>query len=356
MPASQLTADPPQGDLLGLNGTLFSTVAMSIVTPSWNQTSPGTATPVTTLTTGTIVGIVVAGALLVFGAAALFFLYWRKQKRAKENPYYDYRPDSGPLRQIKSISSSYSGGTVPFYTTDYKSPPANQRNFELYDKIKTQHIVVPDRRHYEPAPGTAPLGTAALFGRDTPLPTRQQMLSPRMANTPMPQHILSGPLGEPLDGMPTHPAFIPRAFTRGSRNPMAAPEPKIATKTNKPDAYALQRYLDTVEDLSKVDVKTLLSPPLPAEIQKTRTTVVSVTSNPFATPQGTPMDIPPPPPGPPPSKSTQKANTSSKLTPSLVTPSLSRIRSPKMYIPPPLNISAAKPKAQRVNSDSDEAK
>lgn len=343
---------PPQGDLLGLNGTLFSTTAISIVTPSWNQTSPGTATPVTTLTTGTIVGIAVGGALLVFGAIALFFIYWRKQNRAKNNPFND-RPDSGQFRQVKSISSSFSGGNVPFYTTDYKSPPANQRNFELYDKIKTQHVVIPERRRQE-ATSAVPY-TAALWGRDTPLPTRQQLLSPQMANTPMSQHISSSGIDEPLDGMPTHPAFIPRAFTRGSRNPMSQPETKPATKTNKPDAYALQRYLDTVEDLSKVNVKTLLSPPLPPDSQKTRTTVLSVTSNPFATPQTTPMDIPPPPPGPPP-RSTPKANTSSKLTPSLVTPSLSRIRSPKMYIPPPLNISAAKPKAQRVNSDSDESK
>jgi hypothetical protein len=350
---------PPQGDLLGLNGTLFSMTGISIVTPSWNQTSPGTATPVTSLTTGTIVGIVVAGALLIFGAAALFFLYWRRQKRAKENSYSEYRPDSDHFRQIKSISSSYSGGTVPFYTTDYKSPPANQRNFELYDKIKTQHVVIPERRAYEAAPGTAGPATAALWGRDTPLPTRQQLLSPQIANTPMSQHITAGGMHEPLDGMPTHPAFIPRAFTRASRNPMSQPEAKPVVKANKPDAYALQRYLDTVEDLSKVDIKTLLSPPPPVESQKTRTTIVSVTSNPFATPQGTPMDIPPAPPGPPPRstpRSTPKANTSSKLTPSLVNPSLSRIRKPKMYIPPPLNISSAKPTAQRVDSDSDESK
>ncbi|KJR83786.1 uncharacterized protein SPSK_04157 [Sporothrix schenckii 1099-18] len=345
---------PPQGDLLGLNGTLFSTTAMTIVTPSWNQTSPGQATSVTKLTTGTIVGIVVAGALLLLSAAVLFFLHWRKQRVAKMEPFYDDRYGSDQFRPVKSISSSFSGGTAPMYTTDYKSPPADRRNFELYDKIKTQHVVIPERKPYEP--GTAGQRTAALWGRDTPVPTRQQLLSPKTANTSMSQHTAGGDVNGPLDGMPTHPAFIPRAFTRASRNPMAQPEPKHGVKASKPDTYALQRYLDTVEDLSKVDVETLLSEPPAANAQNTRTTTVTVTSNPFATPEATPMRVPPPPPGPPP-QSKPKANSSSKLTPSLATPpSLSRIRSPKMYIPPPLNITPARPKAQRVDSDSDEPK
>ncbi|KIH90855.1 hypothetical protein SPBR_00861 [Sporothrix brasiliensis 5110] len=324
---------------------------MSIVAPSWNQTSPGQATSVTALTTGTIVGIAVAGALLLLGAAVLFFLYWRKQKRAEKNAFYMYRPESGQFHPVKSISSSVSGGAAPFYTTDYKSPPADQRNFELYDKIKTQHVVLPERKSHEPR--TAGPGTAALWGRDTPVPTRQQLLSPKTAHIPMSEHSAGGDLSGPLDGMPTHPAFIPRAFTRASRNPMAQPEPKYGVKPNKADTYALQRYLDTVQDLSKVDVEALLSVPPPP--QYARASTVAAASNPFATPQGVPMTIPPPPPGPPPG-TMSKDNAGPKLTPSLVTPSLSRIRSPKMYIPPPLNITASKPKAQRVDSDSDEPK
>ncbi|CAK7223977.1 hypothetical protein SCUCBS95973_005362 [Sporothrix curviconia] len=342
-------------DLLGLNGTLFSTVAMTIVTPSWNQTQYGAATSVTSLNTGTIVGIAVGGGLLVLGAIVLFYIYWRKQKRAKNNPFSDYQRDNDQYRQVKSISSSFSGSTVPFYTTDYKSPPADQRNFELYDKIKTQHVVIPEgRRRDAPTPGTG-----ALWGRDTPMPTRQQLLSPQMAGTPMSQSITSELVGQPLDGMPTHPAFIPRAFTRGSRNPMGMPDVKPATKSNKPDTYAIQRYLDTLNDTSNIDVKSLLSAPLPKpSSEQTRTTVVSVSSNPFATPQGTPLNIPPPPPGPPPASKfgPGSQNNGPKLTPSLVAPSLSRIRSPKMYIPPPLDITKAKPKAHRLNSDSDEPK
>ncbi|CAK7211042.1 hypothetical protein SBRCBS47491_000983 [Sporothrix bragantina] len=327
---------------------------MTIVTPSWNQTQVGAATPVTTLNLGTIVGIAVGGALLVVGAAALFFIYWRKQKQARNNPFNDYHQDHDQHRQVKSISSSFSGSTVPFYTTDYKSPPADQRNFELYDKIKTQHVVIPEgRRRDAPTPGTG-----ALWGRDTPMPLRQQLLSPQMASTPMSQSMSSEYIGQPLDGMPTHPAFIPRAFTRGSRNPMGMPDAKPATKTNKPDTYAIQRYLDTVDDTSKIDVKSLLSALPPKKTpEQTRTTVVSVNSNPFATPQGTPLNIPPPPPGPPPApKPGSGPSNAPKLTPSLVAPSLSRIRSPKMYIPPPLDITKARPKAHRLNSDSDEPK
>ncbi|CAK7202360.1 hypothetical protein SEUCBS139899_005083 [Sporothrix eucalyptigena] len=325
---------------------------MTVVTPSWNQTQVGSATSVTALTTGTIVGIAVGGALLVFGAIALFFLYWRKQKRDMSSPFNDYQNDNDRYRQVKSISSSFSSTTVPFYTTDYKSPPADQRNFELYDKIKTQHVVIPEGRRRE----VATPGTAALWGRDTPLPLRQQLLSPKSVTTPGSQHVTSDAIGLPLDGMPTHPAFIPRAFTRGSRNPMGIPEAKPSAKSHKPDPYAIQRYLDTVEDSSKIDVTTLLFTPKPnPSSEQTRTTVVSVSSNPFATPQGTPLNIPPPPPGPPPA-STSAPSTASKLTPSLVVPSLSRIRSPKMYIPPPLDITKAKPKAHRLESDSDEPK
>lgn len=289
---------------------------MNIITPLWNQTDPGPATPVTALTTGTIVGIAVGAALLLFGALALFFLYWRKQKRAKSNRLTYYQPDGGPFRQVQSISSSI---TVPYYTTDYKKQPTDQRNYELYDKIKTQQLVIPGKRAQE----TAGPETAALWGRDTPLLTRHQ-LSPRVP-TPASHQGVFDDANKNLDEMPTHPAFIPRAFTRGSRIPPSLAEDAGArVRSNKPDTYAMQRYLDAAE-ASNIDMASLNPPSL--------------------------TNIPPPPPGPPPSQ-----NANNATTPSLVIPSASRMRTPKRYIPPPLNIAAAKPKAQRIDSDSDESK
>ncbi|CAK7243046.1 MAG: hypothetical protein STHCBS139747_004554 [Sporothrix thermara] len=201
-------------------------------------------------------------------------------------------------------------------------------------------------------------GTGALWGRDTPLPTRKQLLSPKTISRPMSQNTVSEPIGQPLNGMPTHPAFIPRAYTRGSRNPMGMPGTKRASMSNKPDTYAIQQYLDAHKDTSTIAIDPLRSfpPPVRSSVQM-QTSTASGASNPYITPQGVLLNIPPPPPGPPPAMgSSSGPYNGPKLTPSLVAPSLSRIRSPKMYIPPPLDIARARPEVRRLDSDSDESK
>ncbi|OAA61717.1 hypothetical protein SPI_04576 [Niveomyces insectorum RCEF 264] len=379
---------PPAGDLLGLNGTLFASSAVSIINPPWNQTATTRHDSGATLATGTIIGIVAAAGALLLGGTTLFCIYWQRQRRRRhqrvsylECPSLVGGNGSGSgtppgRRQMKSISSSISGGHAALYTTDYKTQPGSDRDFELHDKIRTQHVVLPaktQRLEAEPKSGS-------LFGQDTPyLPrSRQQRAGWAQLRTPPPDQDAFN-TSQHLDEMPTHPAFIPRAFTRPSRGPpVAFPSVPAPVRSYKPDDYAAQQYVNAAEDVASSSApnsggmpatvpqmppaqartasnRSTPTPPPPFQsrppVQKkaaaaqtaaqthattTTTTSTSTSSSSSTTQEAAGPTVPPPPLPPPP-----------RITPTLVLPSLSRIRTPKKYTPPPLNIREANTKKAR---------
>ena len=201
---------PSPGTLLSLSGSVFSTTAVTFVTPA-NQTAAGTQSSGLVMTTGAIVGIAVGTSLLLLGGLALLFVYCRRQRRhAEKDPTL-----LPPMPKTPASCITITSRTIPYYTTDYKSqcpdvepkdPPDYQSNAEYYDRMAE----VMQSRH----PSEASL---ALPPKD-------------------------------LAALPTHPAYIPRVTGRASRVTSPNLDVQAAARPNKPDSYALQQYLTAAED------------------------------------------------------------------------------------------------------------
>lgn len=122
--------------------------------------------------------------------------------------------------------------------------------------------------------------------------------------------------------IPTHPAYLPRAMSRNSNRTNRAPSPPrhINAKPNKPDSYALQAYLAAAEASEA-------------------------------------LRVPPPPPlGAPGGPKSIAAGASSRSArqpqvPSLTLPSVPRIRIPKRYSPPSIQVQAATPTDRPQDDD-----
>lgn len=309
---------PAPGELLGLSGAIFSDYAVNITTPPSNVTAADAKKKDNgTMTTGTIVGIAVGIGLLFLGGLALFVVYWRRQKRYKREDSGSPDPYDKPLRSGSSSITATNGGAVPHYTMDYKyEPPSYEMQYQQQQKQQPPpqaHIVShfsSNADYYDD-----------LEGRGRPLPQTQ------------PAEITSvNHHGNSV--LPTHPAYVPRGYLGGrpSRNP--SPNERPRPKSNKPDSYAIQAYLNAQED-SKIP-----PPPLnPPHARSTKPNAASRASQ-FAGPLAVSTSEPAPaPPPPPPAQSQQKKSP----VPSLILPSVPRIRVPKKYPPPSIQIQDATP-------------
>ncbi|EAQ90694.1 predicted protein [Chaetomium globosum CBS 148.51] len=160
-----------------------------------------------TLTAGAIAGIACGAGALFLGAAALFVIYWRRQRRYDREDNSDSESfDEGGLR----------GNMAPAvtYTLDYKMDNPQHHEGEQ----ASSYTYSPEKASYSFSPMSAPDAASA---------------------------------------MPTHPAYIPRALVRGSSTPSnrsiatASPPPFPSPpfpsggshpKTQPPDAM-IQAYL-----------------------------------------------------------------------------------------------------------------
>ena len=131
----------------------------------------------------------------------------------------------------------------------------------------------------------------------------------------------------PNSALPAHQAYLPRAVSRlrsddsiGSSTRTASPPAATRghSRSHTTGSFALQPYQPS-EDTSKPAIPAVtIQPPPPSR----RTASVDRGS----------MVLPGPPPGPPPPKGHGR-------TPSLALPSLRRMRRPKQYAPPTVNVS-----------------
>lgn len=233
------------------------------------------------LTTGATVGIALGATALFLGAIALFVVYYLKQKKweredkappppfaSAQHFYYNKDPGSGGPASIATSSHSYM---LPQYTADYKPqqvgaaavsvsvsetpeplPSDYSSNAEYYDRLEGKTRGRPLRTI------SPPVQTAAVG-----------------SNHQQEQVDTIGQL--PTNSLPTHPAYIPRSSSRNSnratpqpgarpsRNPTPTsvrsstqsaslrPQHNSSSTTNtnsgaKPDSYAIQVYLNAVED------------------------------------------------------------------------------------------------------------
>ncbi|KAI0408029.1 hypothetical protein F4802DRAFT_447082 [Xylaria palmicola] len=313
---------PAPGQLIGLSDSLFADSLVNITNPPTPLPTDSKGSGLGITSTGAIVGIALGGALLLLGGIALFWIHHRRQKRLMERIP---SPDDDSRAGTRSVTPPFGGG----FSGAEKRAASQMSHYELY----TQQKYANNAEYYK------------MLERGIPV-NRPHYAAGLNITGPIPQAVL-----------PTHPAYLPRAHSRqASRED--APQP---LRSNKPDSYAIQAYLNAAEDAGALD---LLPPPPPGPppaavlSDPSRFRGPSPTAHPphsrdssmdsrgpspdrrpllHVTQQAT-ADIqnpPPPPPPPPPS-------TRSKV-PSLAFPSVSRIRVPKKYTPPKITVQDATP-------------
>ncbi|KAF6819779.1 exo-alpha-sialidase neuraminidase [Colletotrichum sojae] len=294
---------PTDGALIGLTGDIFSTKAVNITESNTNTTMPGDGgASSTTMTMGTIVGIAVGGGLVFIGAVCLFIVYCRKQRKQRaQNDNTDLLPPDLSRSRASSFTAINRSPYMPI-TDHKKSSSINSYNYELQEKQAYNNADYYDKMEQE-----------MQGGREM----SHYNFDPR-------QHHHG--LGSAL---PTHPAYIPRAMSRQSAHPSASATPPNGRRANTPDSFALQSYLNAVNEEGTIDV--IQPPPAqPRDLQQHESSAPAHMAS-----------IPPPPPGPPP------ARKPSTLIPSISIPSLSRMRVPKKYSPPQITVQEATPVADR---------
>ncbi|KAI1191471.1 hypothetical protein F5B17DRAFT_426634 [Nemania serpens] len=314
---------PAPGDLIGLSDSLFSGSPVNITslptqTPTGNKDSGFGIT-----STGAIVGIAIGGALLLFGGIALFWIYHRRQKRAYgglPSQHSDSRAGNRSITPFGGSGGGFSEKRAQSQTSDYELRIHRNytNNAEYYSMLEKE--IQSSRAQYAVDPNNARAGLHGV--------------------------------------LPTHPAYRPQTHSlQASRE--SSPQPPRPVKSNKPDSYALQAYLNAAEDSGAPD---LLPPPPPgpppAAVLSDPSRFRGPSPNRYAlhsrdssvdnrgpSPDRRPLlnqstaaapNPPPPPPPPPPS-------TRASKVPSLAFPSVPRLRMPKKYTPPRIAVQEATP-------------
>lgn len=262
---------PPPGTVLSITGNIFS--AFPINTTSSTAAGSDREEDKPVLTTAATVGIALGAAALFLGAIALFVVYCLKQKKyeredkTRSYPYgqaqHFYYKDPGSRPASITTDHSY---VLPQYTVDYKPcvsvsetpeplPSDYSSNAEYYDRVEGKTRGRPLRATSPPAQQVQPQPQPAVNNEQ--VDTIGQL---------------------PTTSLPTHPAYIPRTSSRNS-NSRATPPPgarpsrnatpasvRSSTQTSssqrpqnnrtsttnsggaRPDAYAIQVYLNAAED------------------------------------------------------------------------------------------------------------
>lgn len=176
--------EPEPGVPLGISGSPFTRENLKVTTGADDSDRDPGASP-NSLTTGAIVGIAVGAALVVFGGAALWFIYYRKKRNNPSSPALWGGEDGDGFDPGARSLTPMVGPGKPWMSGEVRSG-ASSRVSERSEEEKGRRITgrVKEVRGYE-------------HGRS-----------------------------ESLSSLPTHPAYIPRAASRTntptpppSRNP-----------------------------------------------------------------------------------------------------------------------------------------
>lgn len=265
-----------------MRGQIFSDELLNITVHNITLPGEGGASS-SDITTGTIVGIAVGGALFLIGLAALIWAYCRRKKKRQAAAAADQTPPPD-----NSNASSFTAHSSPYFNNEKGHPSyelSENRSFatnaEYYDRLQEE--------------------------------VRAGRLDPR--------------------ALPTHPAYNPRLTM--SRNSPTPSHQRTAT----PDAHSLkQHYLNTVDQQrgsyhSRYSHSRSRSATPPRASHESATTGVATAT--------TVTSYPPPPPGPPPAHS--RSGSTHSGTPSISVPSVPRVKVPKQYEPPTIVVDAASP-------------
>lgn len=210
--------EPLPGALLSITGSLFSTTAINITAPSpSNSTTASTSSSANQPSTTTTIAVSVSLGGLFLAAAALFTLYFLRQRRyAREDanlllahqrstpgPGYQYygKDPSGPP---SSAAAAHHPGFAlqpapPHYTVDYKSPsPASTTITQPQQPEADAGDYDSNAEYYD-----------RLEGRNRGRPLAQHPV--RLTSSPT-----NVTTNDAADALPTHPAYIPRTVTPGA--------------------------------------------------------------------------------------------------------------------------------------------
>ncbi|KAL8410099.1 hypothetical protein RB594_008260 [Gaeumannomyces avenae] len=383
------------GDLIGLSASLFNRFAVNATDPPQLETGPPPPSG-TSMSMGTIIGIAIGAALLLLGGVALFVVYWRKQRRIKAE---DARragnndtpngggsvaalaangggPGSGGGgflgADLAAHGSSIRGGYTMDHKREYSLTSLNPydpnggdsgrytSNSDYYDQYEKQQQVAQKFGVY-PAGGALPAHPAyiprsAITSIQSQRPNSTDSRGSRNTSTSQqqqqqPQH--PSPLQQQLQLQHQHPsraAAAAAAVQPRSTPPRGTPEPMVlaAPPPGKPRS--------TKSSSSTTTPAVPVSGPTPGEAYALQQYLAGSDDRPAAG-----LNLPPPPAGPPPRASTSSASSSHReqrtidpnnmppppppqaKIPSLVLPSVPRIRVPKKYSPPQISLQEATP-------------
>lgn len=296
---------PEKGQLLGLTGSPFTASAINSTSEEDSEdvrSRPGGAGS-TTLTTGAIVGIAIGAALLLFGALALLFIHWRRQRRLDRD------------EKAAAASSSYRGSQAG--TPDPILPPGGT---QMSSSLRTYSA----QSNYG---GGGNMSSGDYYDK-------------------LEEDIRAGNMGYSLDlrapssrpgpgGLPAHQAYVPRAPSKlhasesNAAAAAAAGGPRTLRNSTMP-RHSRSHTTGSVPYQHPSDfgarAPSLAAPP-PAK------TTVTAGGSAFNARAG----VPPPPPGPPPRKGQHGK------TPSLTLPIAPKLRLPRQYAPPTVTVQDVQP-------------
>jgi hypothetical protein len=292
---------PEPGSLVSVTGDVFSAAAVNVTEPTENILDRPEGAGSGTFTTGTIVGIAVGVGLLLLAAVALFIVHWRRQRRFRntEKNDVDYHGDHAgtpdpilpPKGSIMTASLRTHSGQSTYKDQPHITTTAATTAGEYYDKVEED--LRTGRLNYNFDPRSRNRGANSAF--------------------------------------PAHQAYIPQTVSRLSTEASnghtsfssQSSSLKSWSRPTAPTKYAVNQYITSVELPA---TNTAPSPPRPIHIaQAARPPPQPRPTAPAAMPLVSATILPPPP-------SRQKSSV-----PSLVLPSVGKLRLPKKYAPPNLS-------------------
>lgn len=197
--------EPKPGELLGVTGTIFSSSSVNITAPEEDIRDKPEGAGSSTLTTGAIVGIAVGCGLLFLGGVALFWVYWRRQKKFQRDEKAGYH-------------GSNSGTPDPLFPPNYPKMSASLRSYSAMGSHGRQ---------------------GSLTAGDYYDKLEEEMGAGRTNYAYDPRALSRGP----SSALPTHQAYLPQQNVSRNPSPPMPPAPVHRhTRSYTPESFALQTY------------------------------------------------------------------------------------------------------------------
>lgn len=213
---------PEKGTAIGLSGTIFTSTAVNIVDPS--EAKPDK--PSGSLSTPAIAGIAVGVVIVLMIAIGLLVLHCQREKSFHDNWEYEYYDAYAPRRPEPPRPRQAS-----------MSQPNNKIFFIRNNPVEKRQPYISTGEYYDNLEQETQRGRSGYPLRD---------LDPKF----------SPPLSKPA--LPTHPAYDPRTVSRNAgsettaRDLSAPPSTHKRIRSNTPDSFAVQAYLNAAEESARM--------------------------------------------------------------------------------------------------------